>query len=103
MSVHLQFQNARGLTLHKGPFNSFVLEGETIREQRGGNIIAVHLPHCWSVEGAEFLRLDVEPSVVATWEGFGGGPSTTGHLSSVDGIAFIDRRMFAVVDRQNDD
>jgi len=41
--------------------------------------------------------------VMVTWDGFAGTPSTTGHFSSVDGIAFIDRRMFAVVDRQQGD
>ena len=39
----------------------------------------------------------------ASREGFEGAPSTTGHLSSVNGIAYIDRRIFAVVERQNDD
>jgi hypothetical protein len=74
-----------------------VFERGTIRERTGGAVIATHLPHCWSVEGAEFLRLDVEPEVVVTRENF--ALSTTGHLSSVDGIAYIDRRVFAVVER----
>jgi len=79
------------------------LEGETVRERRGGPVIATHLPHCWAVDGGEFLRLDVEPAVRVTWEGFAGAPSTIGHFSSVDGIAYMDRRMFAVVDRQQGD
>jgi hypothetical protein len=103
LTIHVKFQNTRGSAVARGPFSSIVLEGETVREKRGGAVIARHLPHSWTVDGAEFLRLDVEPIVKVTWDGFAGSPSTTGHFSSVNGIAFIDRRMFAVVDRQQRD
>jgi len=82
LPLQLHFQNIRGAKLTKGPFNSIVLEGETVRVQRGGDIIAVHLPHSWSVEGVEFLRLDVEPEVRVAWEGFEGAPSTSGRRPS---------------------
>jgi hypothetical protein len=61
------------------------------------------MPDCWCVAGEEFLRLDVEPAVVVTWEGFRGSQSTTGQLHCVDGVVYIDRRMFAVVDRERGD
>jgi hypothetical protein len=66
-------------------------------------VIAAHLPHCWTVDGGDFERLDVDPPVVVSWEGFPGAPSTTGHLSWANGIAYIDRRMFAIVDRERRD
>ena len=103
MGLLLHFQKTRGASVSKGPFDGIVFEGETVREKAGGPIIATHLPHTWAVEGEEFLRLDVEPFVVVSWEGFAGSPSTTGHLSCVNGIAFIDRRIFAVVDREHGD
>jgi len=101
--MQVQFQNTRGLSISRGPFDSIVLERETVRVRRGGPVIAMHLPHTWTVDGGEFLRLDIEPAVAVTWEGFAGTPSTTGHFSSVNGIAYIDRRIFAVVDRQQGD
>ena len=103
MGILLNFQKACGSPLSRGPFNKIVSERETVREKAGGPIIATHLPHTWAVDGEEFLRLDIEPHVVVNWLGFAGSPSTTGHLSCVNGIAFIDRRIFAVVDRQNGD
>jgi hypothetical protein len=103
MGLLLHFQKTRGASISKGPFERIVFEGETVREKTGGSIVATHLPHTWFVDGEEFLRLDVEPSVVVSWEGFAGSPSTTGHLSCVNGIAFIDRRIFAVVDREHAD
>ena len=103
MGLLLHFQKTRGSSVSKGPFERIVFDGETVREKAGGPIIATHFPHTWSVDDEEFLRLDVEPSVVVTWEGFAGTPSTTGHLSCVNGIAFIDRRIFAVVDREHGD
>jgi hypothetical protein len=103
LAVLLKFQKTHGASVSRGPFDKVVFEGATVREKTGGPILATHLPHAWEVVGDEFLRLDVEPHVVLTWEGFPGSLSTTGHLSCVDGIAFIDRRIFAVVDRQNGD
>lgn len=99
----LNFQKTLGPSLCKGPFERIVFEGKTLREKPGGPIIATHLPHTWAVDGEDFLRLDVEPPVVVSWEGFAGSPSTTGHLSCVNGIAFIDRRIFAVADRERGD
>jgi hypothetical protein len=101
--ILLKFEKAHGPSISVGPFNAIVFERETIRAQTGGPVIATHLPDCWSVAGEEFLRLDVEPSVVVTWEGFRGSPSTTGQLHCIDGVAYIDRRMFAVVDRERGD
>lgn len=103
MTILLKFQQMRGASATRGPFDRIVFEGETVRKEAGGSIIATHLPHCWLVDGEEFLRLDVEPSVAVTWAGFSGSDSTTGHVSCVDGIAYIDRRIFAVVDRQRSD
>ena len=103
MALLLKFQKARGPGVSRGPFHKVVFERETIREQAGGKIIATHLPHCWLVDEQECLRLDIEPFVAVTWEGFNGSDSTTGHLSCVDGIAYIDRRIFAFVDRERGD
>jgi hypothetical protein len=36
-------------------------------------------------------------------EGFPGSDATTGHVSCVDGVAYVDRRIFAVVDRERSD
>jgi len=103
LAIVLKFQKAHGPTLTRGPFKTLVFERETAREQTGAPVIATHSAQGWVVNGDEFLRLDVEPAVVVTWAGFLGGSSTTGRLHSVDGVAYIDRRMFAVVDRERGD
>jgi hypothetical protein len=103
LAILLRFQKAHGPSISKGPFESIVFERGTVREHKGGPIIAEHLPQYWAVDGEDFLRLDVEPPVLVTWERFLGAPSTTGQLHCVDSVAYLDRRMFAVIDRQHGD
>jgi hypothetical protein len=81
------------------------LEGDLIREHQGGAVIAKHAPNGWSVDGKNYLRVDGETSVIVLWDGSptGGTPGTTGHFSSVDGIAFIDRRILAFLDLERHD
>jgi len=102
LAIKLKFERA-GASLFRGPFNSVVFERETVREEQGGPVIASLVFHCWTIDGLEFLRLDVLSPVRVTWEGFAGAPSTTGQLHCIDGVAYIDRRMFAVVDRERGD
>jgi hypothetical protein len=103
LAILLRFQKAGGGQLRKGPFDSLVFEGETIRDREGGTIVARHLPHCWQVDGDEFLRLDFDPAVAVTWDGHPKAAATTGQLHCVNGVTYIDRRMFAVADRERRD
>jgi hypothetical protein len=82
------------------------LEGEVIRERHGGPEIASHFSEgWWHVDGQDYLRVDSDGPVVVLWDGgpAGGTAATTGHFSSVDGIAYIDRRILAFVDLERHD
>ena len=68
-----------------------------------GETIDGHLSHGWQVAGADYLRLDVEAPARVTWEGHAGSPATSGHFSCVNGVAYIDRRILAFVDRERAD
>src|SRR4051812_16270783 len=101
MSIVLTFQSSEGdRRVSKGPYPSIRLEGEVIRERRSGPVIASHVSAGWRVDGVEYLRVDIEAPVVVLWDGSPaeGTAATTGHFSSVDGIAYIDRRVLAFVD-----
>ena len=105
LSLVLTFEKSSGERVSRGPFTVIRLEGEIVREGETGALVAHHLPHGWSVDGEAFLRMDVREDVKVKWEGSppDGLPSTTGHFSSVDGVAFIDRRILGFVDRERND
>ena len=98
----LTFSKTTGEQIARGPFPQIRFEGEKISDATG-TAIAAHLPHGWSVDGEDYLRLDISGPVRVTWEGYAGSPSTTGHLSCVNGVAYIDRRILALVDRERGD
>jgi hypothetical protein len=105
VSIVLTFQSRTGDRISKGPYPSVRLEGELIRERPGGPVIASHVPQGWNVDGKDYLRVDSETPVVVRWDGLpaSGTSATTGHFSSVDGVAYIDRRILAFVDRERSD
>ena len=99
----LVFSKAAGGRLSRGPFSALRFEGDRLCDAATGNTVAEHLSHGWQVEGTEYLRLDIEAPVRVTWEGHAGSPATDGHFSCVNGVAYIDRRILAFVDRECDD
>ena len=103
MAILLTFTKATGGEIKKGPFASVRFEGERIVDGETGEAIAAHLPHGWTVDGEAYLRLDVSQPVSVTWTGYGGGAGTNGHLSCVNGVAYIDRRILGFVDRERND
>ena len=103
MPLNLTFSKNSGGQLAKGPFSSVRFEGERIRDGESGGLIGTHLPHGWRVDGEDYLRLDVAQTVVVTWDGHGPAADTTGHFSSINGVAYIDRRILAFVDRERND
>ena len=96
------FSKTTGEQVSRGPFATVRFEGEHIRDG-GGTPIASHLPHGWTVDGEDYLRLDITGPVSVTWEGYAGGVSTSGHFSCINGVAYIDRRILAFVDRERGD
>ena len=103
MSIVLTFAKATGGKISKGPFSSVRFAGEQVYDaERGGKVIAAHAAYGWTVDDDEYLRLDAA-GVTVLWEGHPGAPSTTGHFSCVNGVAYIDRRILAFVDRTSRD
>lgn len=103
--VVLHFESTGGSHVAKGPFASIHLEGEAVRDAPGGNVVAEHLPYGWKVEGVVYLRMSADQPVVVRWPGApaDGTPGTTGRFLSIDGIAYIDRRILGFIDRQTQD
>ena|SRR5688572_1246712 len=81
-----------GPTLEIGPLYELWIDGESLRAERGGPVLAEHRPHSWAVRGKEFFRLDCESLVRLHFENDKGekseayGPFV--HFSCADGIAY---------------
>lgn len=101
--MELVFAGPSGATIKKGPFRSFVLQGETLRERIGGEPIGVHEGHQWHVDGRTFSRMDCDCAVKIHLTRVDGklskdhGPFKS--FSCLDGIAYVDHTVFAFADR----
>ena len=91
-----------GPTVELGPFPQVRIDGETLRAERGGPVLAQHLPHSWRVRGKDLFRLDCETLVRLHFENEKGersaayGPFT--HFSCADGIAYGDGMICGNID-----
>jgi hypothetical protein len=103
MAILLTFTKSSGEQASTGPFASVRFEGERIVDVESGQAVAAHFGHGWSLGGESYLRLDVSGPVSVSWKGHADDPSTTGHFSCVNGVAYIDRRILAFVDRERND
>ena len=107
MSLILTFSASTAAVHTIGPFEQFCFEGETIRAQPGGEALAVHRSHAWEANGQRFVRMDCNAPVRAHLLAPDGSRSRTFgpfvHLSCIDGVCYVDREVFAVVDRGQDD
>lgn len=101
--LHVTFSDSEGNTLRKGPFEKFFLQGETLRQENGGPLVAVHEDHFWNVDGKRFARFDCDCRVQVRVVRLDGkrmqhyGPYA--HFSAQDGITFADHAVFAFADR----
>jgi hypothetical protein len=101
----LKFATGSGTHVTRGPLAQIRLEGEVIRAEGGGPIIARHVDHAWLVDGVRYLRLDIDTdtTITAHFERIDGslsksyGPYET--FSFVDGVAYANRAIFAFADR----
>ena len=105
MPITLKFSRPTGSEVTKGPFSLIRAEGEVLRTTAGGPLIARHVDHHWEVDGQEYTRLDCDcgTRLMVHFERIDGtksrnyGPMRT--FSFVDGIAYMDREVFAFADR----
>jgi hypothetical protein len=107
MQLVLTFSATSTASASLGPFPEVWFDGETIRARPDGDALAVHRSHAWEVNGGRYVRLDCNLPVCVRFVGENGsssekqGPFT--HLSCIDGVCYVDREVFAVVDRTQDD
>ena len=103
MRITLVFSSQAGARVSKGPFKSFCLQGETLRETVGGPVIAAHEGHEWHVDDQRYARVDCDCHVTLQTSRIDGkttkqfGPF--GSFSCYDGIAYADHAVFAFADR----
>ena len=101
--MNVTFSDAAGNTLTKGPFERIFLQGESLRQENGGPLIASHEDHFWHVDGQRFARFDCDCRVHIRVTRIDGkrtqqyGPFTS--FSAQDGVTFADHEIFAFADR----
>jgi hypothetical protein len=102
-SLGLIFSNSHGPEKRKGPYPLVRLEGETMRAEPGGPVIARHVRHEWVVDGENFTRLECDCNAQVHFERVDGerskmyGPYES--VSFIDGVAYADHNIFAFADR----
>jgi hypothetical protein len=89
-------------TIELGPFHEVWIDGEVLRAERGGPMLARHQGHSWTVQGRQFFRLDCECPVRLHFENERGERSAVWgpfmHFSWADGIAYGDGEIYANID-----
>ena len=91
-----------GPTLELGPFPAVRIDGETMRAERGGAVLAQHKPTSWEVQGRSFFRVDCASLVRLQFENPDGERSELStsftHFSCADGIAYADGEIYGHID-----
>jgi hypothetical protein len=107
MSLFLTFSGTSTATASLGPFPEVWFEGETIRARADGDALAVHRSHTWEVNGGRYVRVDCNVPVYVRFVAQNGSSSERKgpfiHLSCINGVCYVDREVFAIVDRTQDD
>lgn len=87
-----------------GPVAGVRIEGNSLRDAHSGSVLAQCHEHHWIFEGKNFYRADCSGPVTLTLEGCEAGPQRFGpfkHFSLSDGMAYVDRAVFAQLNSSN--
>lgn len=109
MNLILSFVHVNKSTRTVGPFHAVRLDATGLRDAANDELIAVHHEHQWEVQGVRYYRLDSTSRVRIQFEGSARGlPQSRqfgpyARFSAVDGIAYVDDRVFAYVDAPSPD
>jgi len=102
-AIELSFVRDTAPPKRKGPYSLLRFEGEIIRAEHGGPVIAKHEHHEWQVDGERYSRLMCNCRAVVHFERVDGSRSETFGpyecVTFIDGVAYVDHRIFAFVDR----
>lgn len=102
MNLVLSFVHPKKPSRTVGPFHCIRLDGDSVRNDQGGDLVAQHRDHVWEVQGERYYRLDATTRVCIHFERLSDvrsrnfGPYE--RFSAIDGIAYADNRVFAFVD-----
>ena len=103
----VEFASARGAAHSVGPYERLLFEGEVLVAEPDG-IVARHANHQWHLSaGGVYTRLECNAPVAVYF-------SSTKHIqsrllgpfkdfSSINGVAYADRQIFAFCDREQGD
>lgn len=109
MNLILSFVHFNKPTKAVGPFHAVRLDATGLRDAANDELIAVHHEHQWEVQGVRYYRLDSTSRVRIRFEKSPQGSPQSRHFgpyarfSAVDGIAYVDDRVFAYVDAPSSD
>jgi len=101
LSVTFSGLTGEPVTFHDLPRLRF--EGEVIRVEPGGPVLAEHQVETWEVHNRRFMRLECDKPTRVYFERANGqrsesyGPFES--FSCVDGIAHVNHEVFAIADR----
>jgi len=103
-TITVTFSGRSGAEVRKGPFPVLRLESEVLVDP-GGTVIGRHQDHHWEVDGVAYTRLECDCNDgfnVHFERGHDARSKIYGPLQSfsfVDGIAYMNRQVFAFADR----
>jgi hypothetical protein len=107
MNLVLSFGHPTKPAKALGPFQSFALDTETLRDPSTGEVIAYHRDRQWEVGEERYFRVDATTKVRIHFErGMHESRQLTrsrsfgpfGRFSMVEGLAYADDRVFAFAD-----
>jgi len=102
-SLELTFLRHTGPARRLGPHRFLRFEGEVIRAEPGGPVIARHEHHEWDVSGERYPRLQCDRRAFIRLERLDGSQSKTFGpyecVTFIDGVAYADHQIFAFIDR----
>jgi len=102
-SLELTFLRHTGPAKRLGPYRLLRFEGEVIRAEPGGPVLARHEHNEWNVNGERYPRLQCDCRASIRLERLDGSQSQTfgpyGCVTFIDGVAYSDHQIFAFVDR----
>jgi hypothetical protein len=104
MPLKLTFSTHDGRQETLGPLKQAYFQGETLKEEPASGDLARHKEHVWLLNHRQYIRIDCEARVHLFFCSEDGDASREygpfEHFSSVDGVAYADRNVFARVDQQ---
>jgi hypothetical protein len=92
------------IPMQVGPVAAVRIEGNTMRDAHSGAVIAKCDDHLWVFHGKKFYRADCAGPVTLNLEGCEAPLKRFGpfkHFSLSDGMAYVDRAVFAQLNSSN--